>query len=562
MVRKLCKSALLISAVLVLWSGISTVPAYANGTMRDAAENLVSDYMTRFDNYAFSKSGAATMCSKDKYMNALANVDVVYDPNLKKANAEYRPGYVSKLTGENVRGQIIIKHDIVKNPNVQGMSETLWHELTHAIEDQNGDFDNPNSGDVKYDERNIEYMEQCITAMDMLRSLELGAGKNEDYETLKTRYEKFIKQFDNAKNLEVTKAYPADEALLRGWFGFSLRPDKVMEYYASGAAGENLKKFAVEYSDEKRGVGGSGSKGRFPAKDHFNGMSITYSVSGVKVDKVEDVEGFTTVRYLEGTAANSGSVTVSGTASQTWGYGADVYVCVDAGSKIDTFEKYISNPGNTSFSLTVPIESDARFVKIAIEMDGSYSMGGGHRGLDVIGHFEIPQSPKGELSTERPKVNPPDTRIYPTGLPGLDFANNYPPALYKNREIKIKIGDKRATINGHNFDLDVEPFTQNGRTYIPLRFVAESLGAQVDYIPDLQGSKTIVISGAREKHEDYLLMFIGSKSLLHNGNKTIMDVAPIIKNSRTLVPIRAIAEALNATVSWDPNTFVVTIKSN
>ena len=42
------------------------------------------------------------------------------------------------------------------------------------------------------------------------------------------------------------------------------------------------------------------------------------------------------------------------------------------------------------------------------------------------------------------------------------------------------------------------------------------------------------------------------------GNKVMFDQNPVVKDSRTLVPLRAIFEALGATVNWNPNTMTVT----
>lgn len=48
-------------------------------------------------------------------------------------------------------------------------------------------------------------------------------------------------------------------------------------------------------------------------------------------------------------------------------------------------------------------------------------------------------------------------------------------------EIKLQIGSKYASVNGEAITLDVEPFARDGRTFVPIRFVAESLGCKVDY---------------------------------------------------------------------------------
>lgn len=50
-----------------------------------------------------------------------------------------------------------------------------------------------------------------------------------------------------------------------------------------------------------------------------------------------------------------------------------------------------------------------------------------------------------------------------------------------NETIELKAGDKVAKRNGAEIELDVAPLTMNGRMMVPLRFIAESLGADVNY---------------------------------------------------------------------------------
>lgn len=49
-------------------------------------------------------------------------------------------------------------------------------------------------------------------------------------------------------------------------------------------------------------------------------------------------------------------------------------------------------------------------------------------------------------------------------------------------KITMEIGRKEATVNGEKKQLEVAPYTQNDRTMVPIRFIAEALGARVDYI--------------------------------------------------------------------------------
>ncbi|WP_458398781.1 choice-of-anchor I family protein [Anaerotignum sp.] len=56
--------------------------------------------------------------------------------------------------------------------------------------------------------------------------------------------------------------------------------------------------------------------------------------------------------------------------------------------------------------------------------------------------------------------------------------------------IKLEIGSEKATVNDETKTLDVPAFTEQGRTFLPIRFVAEALGANVNWDA---ATKTVVI---------------------------------------------------------------------
>lgn len=64
-------------------------------------------------------------------------------------------------------------------------------------------------------------------------------------------------------------------------------------------------------------------------------------------------------------------------------------------------------------------------------------------------------------------------------------------ATGNGRNISLKIGSNLATINGETYSSDVAPFLVGARTLVPLRFIAEALGASVNYD---SGSQTVTIS--------------------------------------------------------------------
>lgn len=112
-----------------------------------------------------------------------------------------------------------------------------------------------------------------------------------------------------------------------------------------------------------------------------------------------------------------------------------------------------------------------------------------------------------------------------------------------------------VTLDGKTIGFDVQPFIdENGRTQVPLRFIAEQMGATVTWQPDGQ-QNTIQI----DKGGTTILSKIGDKIMTINGQAKTLGTSPFIKDGRTFVPVRFISEALGATVSWDGNTRTVTI---
>ena len=61
------------------------------------------------------------------------------------------------------------------------------------------------------------------------------------------------------------------------------------------------------------------------------------------------------------------------------------------------------------------------------------------------------------------------------------------------------------------------------------------------------------------KGEKYLSLKIGSDEMQVGGKTVKLDAAPRIENGRTLVPLRAVSESLNLKVDWDGETKTITI---
>ncbi len=56
----------------------------------------------------------------------------------------------------------------------------------------------------------------------------------------------------------------------------------------------------------------------------------------------------------------------------------------------------------------------------------------------------------------------------------------------ENYDVIFTIGKKEYIQNGVTFEMPVAPFLKNGVTYLPIRYVANSLGSKVGYDEDLK----------------------------------------------------------------------------
>jgi hypothetical protein len=73
------------------------------------------------------------------------------------------------------------------------------------------------------------------------------------------------------------------------------------------------------------------------------------------------------------------------------------------------------------------------------------------------------------------------------------FANNDINAQGNGRSVHLHIGSTAATVNGQTVYMDVAPFLVGARTLVPLRFVAQALGANVNWSPS---NNTVYIQGS------------------------------------------------------------------
>jgi hypothetical protein len=127
--------------------------------------------------------------------------------------------------------------------------------------------------------------------------------------------------------------------------------------------------------------------------------------------------------------------------------------------------------------------------------------------------------------------------------------------------IVFKLNSKTYTVDGKEFEMDAAPLVGWDRAYLPVRFAANALNVSDDQIIwDDKTSTFTVFKGDRVVSGK-----VGDKFLTVNGAKVPMDV-PVWRNKaqtndRVMVPIRYLANALNANIEWNKETSEITIEA-
>lgn len=121
--------------------------------------------------------------------------------------------------------------------------------------------------------------------------------------------------------------------------------------------------------------------------------------------------------------------------------------------------------------------------------------------------------------------------------------------------VALYIGSSQAIVNNIETQVDstnanVKPYIKDGRTLVPVRFISESIGAEVDW--DQQNSKVTV-----RLNNKVVELVIGNKTMKVGDKNEALDVAPEISEGRTYLPLRSLVEALGKKVFYDRGLIVI-----
>ena len=224
--------------------------------------------------------------------------------------------------------------------------------------------------------------------------------------------------------------------------------------------------------------------------------------------------------------SSSGSSSGGGGGSSVAKYGATISdskngAVTASAAKAETGDKVILTPkadeGYALDKITAK-DKDGKEVKLKAEKDGTYSFTMPKGGVTVDTTFK---QAEGTASTDKPAA--------------------------ATKTIILQIGSTAVIVDDQAIINDVAPVIRNDRTLVPIRVITEALGGQVAW-NEAAKEVTLTVNGKEIK------MTIG-KALEKYG------VAPVIIGGRTFVPVRFVADELGAVTTWDDATKTVTIQA-
>ncbi len=139
-------------------------------------------------------------------------------------------------------------------------------------------------------------------------------------------------------------------------------------------------------------------------------------------------------------------------------------------------------------------------------------------------------------------------------VPVFAQVSTVPVGNVNTSSVRLKIGEPYIDTDARRIEMDTTLFIHNGRTMVPIRWLSAALGIPEQNV-DWDAATRIVSIYASEK---VIRVQINSTDLYDNGVLVQMDTTAIIKDNRTFVPIRFIADAMGLTYAWDVQNRIAT----
>jgi len=239
-------------------------------------------------------------------------------------------------------------------------------------------------------------------------------------------------------------------------------------------------------------------------------------------------------KYVLPVKALEGVHTLSYYASDSYGNNEQVHA---QQFKVDTKKPSLviasPEPGKTLFEKTVVVSGE-------VEPDSSLSVSYGSN----MSQVQIDSEGKFQYNFTFPSEGNITLTFVAKDVAGNKTQVELPLKYVFQRNIMLVVGKPSAYINGVEVALNAAPLIYKGRVLVPIRFISETLGADVKW-DDIFKIVTITLNNG------VVRLQVGNLTADLNGKATVLDVAPVVKDGTTFVPVRFISEAFGANVEWD-----------
>lgn len=95
--------------------------------------------------------------------------------------------------------------------------------------------------------------------------------------------------------------------------------------------------------------------------------------------------------------------------------------------------------------------------------------------------------------------------------------------------------------------MDAAPFLENGRVFVPIRYLSTALGVPVDRVAWSSSASTVTLI----KSDTMVRFALGGNIFYINDRPVTMDSVPVLRGGRVYLPARYLSEALGYRVTWD-----------
>ena len=347
--------------------------------------------------------------------------------------------------------------------------------------------------------------------------------------------------FGESKNKDTGRSRAGDiDPSHKGWELWAstatIPRDTNNQFITSGF--NNFRYRLPDGSFDKDAETGKDFEGTLPVnfKLYWDGDLLTEFLDGTRISKYNPAEGYVDVlKIADGCASNSGTKAVPCVSADLFGDWREEVVWKN--SEENELRIYSTN---IPTEYTIPTMMHDPYYRSMIAMQNN--------------HYNQPPNVSYYLGAETTEVPVSEIYVIKDGQkitnPDLkDTHTTYALAGGGSSSVELLIGSPNAYRDSKMVKIDsndesVAPVILNDRTLVPVRFVAESFGLTADY-----DAATRTVSLKNSAYD--ITLKIDEAAYTVNGAAATLDVPAAIMSDRTMIPLRAMAEAIGKSVYYE-----------